>query len=74
MSAVTQAMEAIYASLRNDNENIDAHIATLKKSLAAEGATSVEVDPTRLFQANRQGRKMMQSYFKQRGVVVTFPK
>lgn len=74
MSALTQAMEAIYQSLHNDNENIDTHIAALKKVLAAEGATSVEVDPTRLVQPNRQGRKMMQSYFKQRGVVVTFPK
>lgn len=65
-------MEEIYHSLHNDNENLDAHIATLKKALAEEGKSSVEVDPTRISQPNRQGRKMMQSYFKKRGVTVTF--
>jgi hypothetical protein len=74
MSAVNQAMEVIYQSLHNDNDNIDVHITALKKAMLSQQLASVEVDPTRLPQANRQGRKMMQSYFKQRGVLVTFPK
>lgn len=75
MTALTteQALEAIYTSLQNDNENIDAHIAQLKAALAASGQKSIEVDSARLVQNNRPGRKMMQSYFRKRGVVVTFP-
>jgi hypothetical protein len=72
MTALTkdQALENVYASLMNDNEDIDTHIAALKNALGAE--KSVIVDPARLPQNNRQGRKMMQSYFKKRGVTVTF--
>lgn len=36
------------------------------------GKTTIEVDPAKLAQPNRQGRKLMQSYFKKRGVVVNF--
>lgn len=74
MSAPTteQALEAVYISLQNDNENIDAHIEQLKAALAECGQKSVEVDSNRLVQNNRPGRKMMQSYFRKRGVVVTF--
>lgn len=67
-----QALENIYASLENDNDNIDAHIAALKQSLAAAGQKEAVFEPERLVQNNRQGRKMMQSYFKKRGVTVTF--
>jgi hypothetical protein len=69
---VEQALEDIYASLQNDNDNIDAHIATLKAALAGSGKKQVEIDPARLAQNNRAGRKMMQSYFRKRGVEVTF--
>lgn len=65
-----QALENVYASLINDNEDIDQHIAALKTALGGE--KDVTVDPARLPQNNRQGRKMMQSYFKKRGVIVTF--
>jgi len=67
-----QALENIYASLHNDNENLDTHIASLKALMAANGSKSIEVDTKKLVQPNRQGRKMMQSYFKKRGVEVTF--
>lgn len=67
-----QALENIYTSLHNDNENIDAHISDLKTLLKEKGEKSVTVDAARLVQNNRQGRKMMQSYFKKRGVVVEF--
>lgn len=72
MTAVAQILETIYHSLHHDNVELDAHIATLKKALAAQNMSAVEVDVTRLPTPNRQGKKMMQSYFKQRGVVVTF--
>ncbi len=69
-----QAMEGIYASLNNDNEDIDARIADLKEALSAIGEKSIIADPTRLAQSNREGRKMMQSYFKRKGIVVNFKK
>lgn len=69
---VADVLEDIYASLHNDNENIDALIADLKSSLAAAGQKEAVVEPARLVQNNRQGRKMMQSYFKKRGVAISF--
>ena len=66
------ALENVYASLKNDNEGIDECILALKIILYARKAPSVEVDPAKLAQSNRQGRKMMQSYFNKRGVNVTF--
>ena len=69
---VSEALEQIYASLANDNEEIDARIRDLKTALAAEGQKEAVVEPARLAQNNRQGRKMMQSYFKKRGVTVVF--
>lgn len=69
---VEQALENVYASLQQDNLDIDLHIAALKAALGAKGEKSVTVDASRLAQNNRQGRKMMQSYFKKRGITVTF--
>lgn len=70
--AVNEALEAVYHSINHQNERLDAVIAVLKEALAAAGQKSVEVDKSRLAQNNRQGRKMMQTYFKKRGVIVTF--
>jgi hypothetical protein len=69
---VEQALENVYASLQQDNLDIDLHIAALKTALIAQGRKSITVSPARLAQNNRQGRKMMQSYFKKRGVNVEF--
>lgn len=69
---LSQALENIYTSLHNDNEDIDTHIDALKASLAAEGKTEAVFNPARLAQSNRQGRKVMQAYFKKRGVAVSF--
>ena len=69
---IEQALENIYTSLQNDNEDIDTHIGHLKTAMAPSGKKEIEVDPARLVQNNRQGRKMMQSYFKKRGIIVTF--
>ena len=65
-----QVLENIYTSLNNDNADIDTHIEALKTALG--GKKDVEVDPKRLNYNNRAGRKMMQSYFKKRGVIVSF--
>lgn len=73
MSAqLDEAIEAIYTSLHNDNEDIDLHIATLKKALSDAGQKEAVFQPERLSQNNRSGRKMMQAYFKKRGVKVVF--
>ncbi|MGN6424435.1 MAG: hypothetical protein ACTHLA_14105 [Asticcacaulis sp.] len=69
---VADAMERIYESLANDNAEIDACIKNLKAALAAEGLKEAVVEPTRLAQNNRQGRKLMQSYFRKKGVTVVF--
>jgi len=69
---VQQALDNIYASLKNDNEDIDTHIQHLKTAMSAGSQKSVEVESARLVQNNRQGRKLMQSYFRKRGVIVTF--
>lgn len=67
-----QAIENIYASINNDNEEIDMHIAALKAAMAREGVKEAVFEPSRLAQSNRQGRKIMQSYFRKKGVSVSF--
>lgn len=69
-AALDEALEGIYESLKNDNADIDLHIDRLKAALGGPG--TVTVDPARLAQNNRQGRKMMQAYFKRRGVNILF--
>lgn len=69
---VEDAMEQVYASLQADNSDLDLHIAALKAALAEAGVKEAVFDPTRLPQGNRSGRKLMQAYFRQRGVTVTF--
>ncbi|TYR36439.1 hypothetical protein FY036_00755 [Mesorhizobium microcysteis] len=69
---VSEAIENIYASLKLDNADIDRHIASLKLALAREGTKEAVFDPSKLAQNNRSGRKMMQAYFRQRGVSVKF--
>jgi len=70
--SVAQATEAIYASIRNDNEELDAHIAALKAAMVREGLTTATFETGKLLQPNRQGRKLMQSYFRKKGVTVGF--
>ncbi len=74
MSELTlaEAIENIYASLRADNADLDAHIVALKAALAREGKKQAVFDPTKLAQGNRSGRKLMHAYFRQRGVSVSF--
>lgn len=74
MSELTlaQAIDNIYASIKADNEDLDAHIAALKAAMAREGVKEAVFEPSKLAQPNRQGRKIMQSYFKKKGVAVSF--
>ena len=74
MSALSleDAQEAVYTSLDNDNDDIDLHIANLKAAMTAENVKEAVFKAERLAQNNRAGRKMMQSYFKKRGVKVSF--
>lgn len=71
---LNDAIEAVYTSLDNNNEDIDLHIANLKTAMKDEGVKQASFKPERLAQNNRQGRKMMESYFKKRGVNVVFDK
>lgn len=69
---VEDAIERVYESLKADNADIDLHIATLKVALAGAGLKEAVFDSARLAHNNRQGRKLMQAYFRQRGVTVKF--
>lgn len=74
MSELTleQAIDNIYASLEANNLDIDQHIAALKAAMVKAGTKEAVFDPGKLAQNNRQGRKTMQAYFRQRGVKVEF--
>jgi len=70
--AVTKAIENVYTSLHANNEQLDERIAELKAAMAAAGEKVAIIEGKRLPQNNRQGRKMMQTYFKKRGVALEF--
>jgi len=70
--ALKDAMENIYTSLKDGNVDLDSHIAALRAALARDGLREAVFDPARIAQNNRQGRKLMQSYFRKRGVAVAF--
>lgn len=69
---VSEATDAVYASIKNNNEGLDLHIAALKAAMAREGAKEAVFETAKLAQGNRQGRKLMQAYFKKKGVAVSF--
>ncbi|TYC56098.1 hypothetical protein FMN50_11485 [Rhodobacterales bacterium] len=69
---IADATNRVYESLQADNEDIDTHIAALKAALQREGLKEAVLDPNRLVQNNRSGRKLLQAYFRQRGVKVAF--
>lgn len=69
---VSQAIDAIYTSIKNDNEELDLHIAALKDAMAREGVKEAVFENEKLAQPNRQGRKLMQSYFRKKGVAISF--
>lgn len=69
---VADATNRIYQSLEADNQDIDLHIAELKEAMKRESLKEALLDPARLAQNNRSGRKLLQAYFRQRGVKVAF--
>lgn len=69
---VSQATDAIYTSLENDNEDLDLCIAALKAAMAREGVKEAVFETSKLAQPNRQGRKLMQAYFRKKGVAISF--
>jgi hypothetical protein len=69
---LTAAVDNIYASLAANNEELDSHIAALKTVLAREGLKEAVFEPAKLAQNNRSGRKLMQAYFRKKGVTVSF--
>lgn len=69
---LNQAIDNIYTSIHANNEDLDLHIAALKAAMAREGVKEAVFEPAKLAQSNRQGRKIMQSYFKKKGVAVSF--
>lgn len=71
-AALKTALDDVHAALDNNNEGLDEKIAALKDAMIANGDKTVKMDQTRLPQNNRQGRKMLQTYFKKRGVVVVY--
>ena len=69
---LAQAIDNIYASIKADNEDLDNHIAALKAAMARDGVKEAVFEPAKLAQSNRQGRKLMQAYFRKKGVTVGF--
>jgi hypothetical protein len=69
---LTEAIDNIYASIREDNKDLIEHIAALKSAMAREGVKEAIFDPAKLAQNNRQGRKLMQAFFRQKGVKIDF--
>lgn len=69
-----QIKEDIYEAIRNDNEGLMEAIDELKEELKKQGTKEAVFEPTKLVQNNRQGRQMMKSFFKKRGVIVKFNK
>ena len=69
---LNEAIDNIYTSLHQNNADIDVHFAALKSAMAKYGVKEAVFDPTRLAQNNRQGRKLMQAFFRQKGVAVSF--
>jgi len=69
---VADAINRIYESLQADNADIDLYIANLKAALTRAGLKEAVFDPARLAHNNRSGRKLLQAYFRQRGVTVKF--
>ncbi|MDM9646415.1 hypothetical protein [Rhizobium sp. S163] len=69
---VEDATKRIYESLQADNVEIDERIADLKAALTRAGQKEAVFDTAKLVQSNREGRKRMKAYFRQRGVAVKF--
>jgi hypothetical protein len=70
--SLQQAIDNIYASLKADNADLLDHIAVLKAAMARDGVKEAVFEPAKLAQNNRQGRKLMQAFFRKHGIAVGF--
>lgn len=70
--SLEKAIEDIYTAVNSDNEDLDLRIAALKAALTAAGQKDVTFDPSRMTHNNREGRKLMQAYFRKKGIAVKF--
>lgn len=68
------AMEDVYTALAADNEGLEDQLKILRDVMREGGEKVAIFDTSRLPNNTRQGRKMMQTYFKKRGVPVEFDK
>ena len=69
---LAEATDNIYASIKNDNEDLDLHIAALKAAMLREGKKQAVFEVGKLAQPNRAGRKLLEAYFRKKGVAVSF--
>ena len=69
---LAEATANIYASIKNDNEDLDLHIAALKAAMLREGKKEAVFEVAKLAQPNRAGRKLLEAYFRKKGVAVSF--
>jgi hypothetical protein len=69
---LAEATANIYTSIKNDNEDLDLHISALKAAMAREGARTAVFEVSKLAQPNRAGRKLLEAYFRKKGVAVSF--
>ncbi len=70
--ALKAIIDSIYHALENDNQDLDIKISELKSAMKENGVKEAEFEAAKLAQNNRQGRKLMQAYFRQRGVAIKF--
>ena len=70
--SLPQAIDNIYASLKADNAELLERIAELRAAMAREGVKEAVFEPAKLAQNNRQGRKLMQAFFRKHGIIVSF--
>ncbi len=70
--SLQQAIDNIYASLKADNAELLERIAELRAAMAREGVKEAVFEPAKLAQNNRQGRKLMQAFFRNHGIIVSF--
>ena len=70
--SLQQAIDNIYASLKADNAELLERIAELRAAMAREGVKEAVFEPAKLAQNNRQGRKLMQAFFRKHGIIVSF--
>ena len=70
--SLQQAIDNIYVSLKADNAELLERIAELKAAMARDGVKEAVFEPAKLAQNNRQGRKLMQAFFRKHGISVSF--